>query len=282
MKRTVKCGLVALAGLMVLFGTGCDKLKSRDRINKGIQNYKGAKYQQAVEDFKAAIELDPTNVNPKLYLATAYMSQWIPGAESPENIKMAKAAKDELLEVLQAKPNDPIALAYLASLAYNQAGSLQGEEKIKKYDEARDWNLKLVQADPNNKEAYYSLGVIAWGKWYPALGKARADLGMKPEDPGPLKDKKIKAELKDQYSGIIEEGIQHLRKAIAIDPQYDDAMAYLNLLIRERADLSESPEDYKKQIEEADGWVQKALDTKKAKAAKAAQAQSQGITQESK
>jgi len=35
---------------------------------------------------------------------------------------------------------------------------------------------------------------------------------MKPEDPGPLKDKKTKAELNAQYSSIIDDGIQNLNK----------------------------------------------------------------------
>jgi hypothetical protein len=50
----------------------------------------------------------------------------------------------------------------------------------------------------------------------------------------------------------------------------------MNLLIREKADLDDSPDQYKADIETADKWVQKALDTKKAKAAKAAAAASQG------
>lgn len=97
---------------------------------------------------------------------------------------------------------------------------------------------------------------------------ARAKLGMKPEDPGPIKDKKVKEELKQQYSAVIQEGIDSLKKALEIDPEYDEAMAYMNLLVRERADLADSPEEYKKDIEEADMWVQKTLDTKKAKAAR--------------
>ena len=45
-------------------------------------------------------------------------------------------------------------------------------------------------------------------------------------------------------------------------------MAYMNLLIRERADLADTPEEYKKEVETADNWVQKTLDTKKIKAAR--------------
>jgi len=92
---------------------------------------------------------------------------------------------------------------------------------------------------------------------------------MKPEDPGPIKDKKLKEELKAQYGPMVEDGIKNLQKALDIDPQYDDAMAYMNLLIRERADLADTPEEYKKEVDIADNWVQKALETKKIKAERA-------------
>jgi hypothetical protein len=43
-------------------------------------------------------------------------------------------------------------------------------------------------------------------------------------------------------------------------------MAYVNLLIRERADWLDSAEAYRRDIALADGWVQKALASKKLKA----------------
>jgi tetratricopeptide (TPR) repeat protein len=268
MKGKARIAIIAVAGLMVLFGAGCDKLRSRDRLNKGVQAFRNARYTEAVDMFKEAIQLDPNNPNAKVYLATAYMSQWIPGAESPENKQLAEAARREFLEVLQKDPKDKNALASLAFLAYNEATNLTGDEKIKKFDEARDWHLKTIEADPKNKTAYYSLGVIAWGKWYPALMAARAKLGMRPEDPGPLKDKKAREELKAKYGPVIQEGIDSLQKALQIDPEYDEAMAYMNLLIRERADLADTAEEYQQDIKTADNWVQKTLDTKKLKASR--------------
>ena len=271
--------LVLGIGVLVLAGTGCDKLRSRDQLNRGVQVYRSAKYADAVEFFKTAVNLDPSNLNGRLYLATAYMTQYIPGAESPENLQLAKQAKEEFLKVLERDPNDKTALASLASLSYQQAQGMPDlEQKLKKLDEAKEWYLKLIAADPQNKEGFYSLAVIDWVKWYAAWMKSRADLGMKPEEPGPIKDKKVKADLKDQYSAVIEDGIKNLQKALDIDPNYDDAMAYMNLLIRERADLDESPDQYKKDVETADGWVQKALDTKKMKAAKEAAKTAGGIT----
>lgn len=268
MRKVSSVSAGILLAILILGATSCDKLKSRDDINKGIAAFRNAKYTDAVDRFKEAAALDPTNNNARLYLATTYMAQWIPGAESPDNLAFSSMAQDEFKKVLERDPNNTTALASLASITYNQAGPLAPDQKIVKLDESAAWDKKLIEADPKNKEAYYSLGVITWAKWYPALMTARAALHMKAEDPGPIKDKKVKEELKEKYGAMVDEGIADLQKALDIDKEYDDAMAYMNLLIRERADLSDTPEEYKQQIEVADSWVQKALDTKKLKASR--------------
>lgn len=272
--------LLLLSGVLTLalVSTGCEKLKARDNLNKGVQAFKTAKYNAAVEHFKEAVRLDPEFETARLYLATAYMSQYIPGADSPENVQNAKAAEQEFLKVLERDANNTLAIESLASLHYNQAqGNQPLDQKFSKLDEAAQWYTKLTQADANSKTAFYSLGVITWAKWYPRLMEARTKMGMKPEDPGPLKDKKVKEELKAQWTDQINKGIQNLEKALQIDPEYDEAMAYLNLLHRERADLADTKEEYNKEIEIADNFVQKALDTKKIKAERAAENIRKGI-----
>ena len=213
------------------------------------------------------MEYDPNFPTARLYLATAYMQQYIPGAVSPENDQMAQAAHDQFMKVLEQNPNDKVAIASIASLYLNQ----------KKWDDSQKWYEKLTVIDPSNKDAFYSLGFIAWSKWYPAYGTARANLGMKQEDPGPIKDKKVKDELKAKFGPVIDYGLQSLDKCLQIDPEYDDAMAYENLLIRERADLMDSKQEYDQQVKIADDWVQKALATKKAKAEKKASQGAGGI-----
>ena len=250
--------LIAILGVaaLALLATSCQKLKARDQLNKGVQAFKNAQYDTAVEHFKTAVDLDPNFPTARLYLATAYMNQYIPGAESSENVQKAKAAHDEFMKVLDQDPKNTVALASIAMLFLNQ----------KKWDESKQWYEKLVSVDPNNKEAYYSLGFIAWSRWYPEYGAARAKIGMKPEDPGPIKDKKVKEELKVKFLPTVDEGLKNLDKALQLDPEYDDAMAYVNLLTRERADLVDTSEEYKKEIEVADNWIQKALQAKKIKA----------------
>jgi Tfp pilus assembly protein PilF len=257
-KLALSMPMAALAVVLIslpVMGTGCQKLQARDNLNKGVSAFKNAQYPEAVEFFKRAVELDPNFPTARLYLGTAYMQQYIPGSDTDENNNMAKAAESTFRDVLKDDPKNPTAIAYLASLFLNE----------KKWDESKSWYDKLTTVDPKSVIGYYSKGFIAWSEWYPAYGTARAQLGMKLEDPGPIKDKKIKEELKAKYWPIIDDGLKNLDMALQVDPEYDDAMAYENLLIRERADLADSKEEYEKQIKTADDWVQKALETKKIK-----------------
>ena len=249
--------ILGVAGLALL-SAGCQQLKSRDQLNKGVNAFKSANYAEAVEHFKTAVELQPDFAVARLYLATAYMQQYIPGANSPENNQMAQAAHDQFMKVLEKDPKDKVAIASVASLYLNQ----------NKWDEAKQWYEKLIAVDPSNAEAYYSLGFIAWSQWYPELGKAKAALGMKQEDPGPIKDKKVKEELTAKYMPIVDSGLAALDKALQIRPDYDDAMAYENLLVREKADLATSKDEYEKMIKVADDWFNKTVETRKEKAEK--------------
>jgi len=245
-------------------------VQARDQLNKGVRTFKSALYPAAVEYFKTAVELDPNFITARLYLATAYMQQYIPGADSPDNQRMAKAAYDEFRELLTRDPKNELAVASIASLLFNE----------KKLDESNEWYLKLIALNPKAKEAYYTLGVIAWTKAWVVDGEARAKLGMKPEDPGPLKDKKVRAEVAAKNGPIVDEGFKDLDQALQIDPEYDDAMAYENLLYRQKADLEDSPEAYRADIEAADNFFARTLETRRVKAERNAHSTSLACVEE--
>ena len=86
---------------------------------------------------------------------------------------------------------------------------------------------------------------------------------MEQADPGPIKDPKQREELAVELLPVIDEGLKNLADALKIDPDYTDAMAYTNLLLRERADFAETKEEYEDYLAQADDWVQRTLDTKK-------------------
>ncbi len=253
--------LTVLSVLLVLFSAvACNKLRARDQLNKGVQAYKNAKYEDAIEHFKDAVQLDPTLANARLYLATAYMGQYIPGVDSPDNNRYAEEAIATFKDVLAQHPGKEQQIHSLKGIA-----SMYFQQK--KFDQAKEYYQQIAELDPNDPETYYSLAVIDWMEAYQPDQKARMELGLKPTDE--LKDKKACAQLKDENAQKVEDGIQNLDKALKLRPDYDDAMAYLNLLYRQRAEYEcDNPEARQADLKMADDWVDKTMATKKAKAEK--------------
>lgn len=233
-----------------------DPTAARNWLNQGVQAFRAAQYGIAVQDFQQAVAADPSSTVAHLYLGTAYMQQYIPGADSVENNQRALLAQEAFLQTLALDRSNTMALSSLASLFLNQ----------KKWDDARAWFQKMIALDPNNADAYYSLGFIAWSQWYPEYRKARASVGLKPDDPGPIPALTVRRDLQSRFGPLLEGGIADLQKALELNPQYEDAMAYMNLLIRERADLRDTREQWQRDVAVANQWIEKTLETKKLRA----------------
>ena len=247
----VSIALVMLLGSV----TGCDKLKSHDQITKGVQAFKNAQYDQAVSFFQNAVRLDPTSENAKLYLATAYSYQVVPNLETPENLALAQKAMDGFNEILAKDPNDVDALKQIASLDRN----------IQKFEQAKDDEKKVIALEPNDPEAYYTVG---WADWTEAYKNARDVLaGENLTDDGEGNVKKSKAacaKLQQENAPLTDEGIQYLQKAIDINPNYDDAMQYMQLTYRRKADLECGNEAARKDdLIKANSWIQRAMGARK-------------------
>ena len=126
---------VTAALLALTLGTaGCNKLKARDQLTKGVQAFKSARYEEAVNHFQQSIALDPDYEDAKLYLATAYSYQVVPNLDTPENLATAQKALDGFNAVLAKDPNDVTALKQIASIDRN----------IKKFDEAKEYEKKVI------------------------------------------------------------------------------------------------------------------------------------------
>ena len=260
--------------MLALFSSmGCGKLRARDQLNKGVTAYKNAKYEEAIDHFQQAVALDPTLINAKMYLATAFAQQYIPGADTPDNNKMAEQAIEQYQNVLAMNPARDQKVNSAKGIAYLYLN-------MKKFDDAKKFYRMAADIDPNDPEPYYSVGVIDWTACYQPRMEERAKLGLKPDENLNPKNKDQKtacAELKTKNWPSIEEGIENLNKAIQLRPDYDDAMAYLNLMYREKADVEcDDLNARQEDLKTADHWVDQTLLTKKAKAEK--QPGQQGIT----
>jgi tetratricopeptide (TPR) repeat protein len=276
MNKTLRLLTLVAVALALFSSVGCDKLKARDQLNKGVKAYKDNHYEQAIDHFQQAVQLDPNLLVGRMYLATAFVSQYIPGVDSPDNLRTAQQAIDEYQKVIDANPPREQKVTSAKGIAYLYLN-------MKKWDDAKKYYRMASELDPNDPEPYYSIGVIDWTAAYQPRMEERAKLGMKPEEhlsAGNKDQKKVCSELKTKNAGAIQEGIDSLNKAIQLRPDYDDAMAYLNLMYREKGDVEcDDPASRTEDLKTADHWVDETLRIKKAKAEKAAQGQG-GITME--
>lgn len=241
---------------LVIFG-GCDKLKARDRLNKGVEAYKAAQFDRAIEYFKEAKDLDPKLLSARLYLATAYASQYIPAAPSPENIRNGEQALSEYQDVLSVDPSNLTAIDGIGSLLYNMGGT---PFDIQKLDQSKTYHEKHIDLKPDDPEPYYWLGVIDWSIAFHGNHEMREEYNktarktIAESDPMPPA---LSKEFTDKYGTVVDEGMDKLKKAIELKPDYDDAMAYLNLLYRQKADMETSAEARDTDIRMANDLVQK-------------------------
>jgi tetratricopeptide (TPR) repeat protein len=256
MKVTARIATSAALLALMLSVTGCAKLKARDRLNKGIQAFKAGQYERATNLFQESIQLDPSYPAGHLYLATAYSYQVVPNLDTPDNLKIAQKALDGFNDVLNTNPNDLDALKQEASIYRN----------IKQYDKAKQIEEKIISLDPQDSEANYTVGVIDWTQAYKnavtTLGKA----GLTDDGNGNVKKSKdVCQQLVTQNKDLVNESIQYLNQAVNINANYDDAMSFLNLAYRRKADLECGNDDARKaDLAQADQWVQRSMGARKA------------------
>jgi tetratricopeptide (TPR) repeat protein len=233
---------------------GCNQLKARDQLNKGVESFKTAHYPEAINHFQKATQLDPKLPMARLYLATTYAQLVVPNLKTSENMKNADLAIQNFQNVLQSDPKDVNALKGIASIYFN----------TEQLDKAKEYQKKVLAIDPNDAAANYTIGVIDWTEAFKNAIPVRQSLGLK-DNGDPIKDKKACAALAEKNGPIIEEGMAHLQKAVQLQENYDDAMAYINLMYRRKADIECGDDAARKaDLAEADVWVQKAMAARKA------------------
>jgi hypothetical protein len=136
----------------------------------------------------------------------------------------------------------------------------------KKFEESKTYHQKHIQLKPDDPEPYYWIGVIDWTLAFRGNGEMRMEYNksnikkqVKDTDPLPAA---IRSQYAAKYGPLIDEGVTELQKAISLRPDYDDAMAYLNLLYRRKADMVESKEEREALLKQAEDLVDKVKEIK--------------------
>ncbi|SRR6266496_556359 len=247
---------LTLSCILGLSAHGIAQSDFKEELNLGVQAFKAAKFDEAVRHFQNATTLEPRHEVAHLYLASALASEYIPGIDEPENIQFGEGAVLEYQKVLDINPQSQASMKGIATL-YLQ---------MKKFGDARTSYERAIDLDPKDPESYYSIGVIDWTQTYARSTALRGKLGKQPDQT--LIDASECWDLRGSNESGINEGIEMIAKAIELRPDYDDAMAYMNLLYRERANIQCGDKlSYDADVKAANHWSDLVLATKKRKAA---------------
>lgn len=143
-------------------------------------------------------------------------------------------AEQTYLKAKEVRPTDPAVYMQLAGF-YNSQGDF--EKTIAAVTDR-------TKIEPNNPEAFQTLATYYWDKAY--------------------RDFRLNDKEKLQY---VLSGLEAVDKAIAIRPDYMEAVAYKNLLLRLQANLEKDPAKQQALLREADQLRDKAETLRKQKAA---------------
>ena len=222
--------------------------KALDEMNQGIALYRSSDFPGAVGMLQKASADDPKLVKGWLFLGLAYTQEYVPGGDSAENKQLGRDAIAALEEAAKIDPGNKLALAGIGSMYY----SLRDLEK------AKEWERKREEVETGSPEPFYWVGVIDWYEGYRNTRYVRENLGGSSDPPAPLPEN-ARAGLARQNGPLIAEGTEALRRALELFPNYVDAMVYVNLLYRQKAELEQDGGARAADLKIADEWVDKAL-----------------------
>lgn len=262
MQRTLILPVAAL--LVLLPALGCGKVRARADLKRGNSYYSQEQYTRALDYYQKGLELDPDATFAWRSVGLSALALYRPGDETPKNVEYANTAIDAFEKYLADYPDDPKVPDYLMSTYVN----------AKKFDEALSFIDRRIQEKPEEAgklnrtkviiltqagrleqafqlvgqlqgeekaQALYTIGVSAWDKVF--------------HDPGTL-DYESRGKLVDM-------GLDAIKKALDVKPDYFEAMVYYGLLYRQKASLETDAEKRLQYEQTAADWQKKALDLRK-------------------
>jgi tetratricopeptide (TPR) repeat protein len=224
-------------------------------MDAGIALLKNANYADAIANLRRATLLEPTNEKAHLYLGTAYADLVVPNLDTPENLGTAASALAEFDIILKIHSYDLVAIRKEASVYRD----------IKELEKSKALEKRAVLIDPANSKAFYAIGVIDWMQAYKNAVKILANEKLTDDGMGNIKASFAACEtLHSQNELLVEDAISSLAQAVQINPDFGDAMSYLNLIYRRRADLHcHQPSEIAPDLKLADQWSQRAMEARK-------------------
>ncbi len=229
----------AVLALALTLTAGCSSITVRKEMHEANALYKAEKYEEAVTHYKRVIEADSTHIEAWLNMGYAYRALFHPGSTHEKDVEYARAGIDAFRKVIELDPRNEKAQQYFLDFCtvaerYDEAiGYFESELKTSPNDaqlirqiaslygkkgdadNALKYFKRWTEVEPSDPVAWYTIGVACWERSY----RHKTMISV------------------EEREAVITQGIAALDKALKIKPDYFDALSYMNLIYREKADL---------------------------------------------
>jgi tetratricopeptide (TPR) repeat protein len=275
---------------MLLFASGCSELQARRHARAGNGHYLGGDYAAAVHEYEIADQTYPGLAVVALNKGLACRQLMVPGAKSPEQDKAVDCALDAFKRLKELKPADPrgeqlyvqtlfdadrfdaLNAMYEAQLqkkpddlaAIN--GLISVNSRADNWAKSLHWAQRRADVDTKDAESQYAVGAMIFNRLYQ---KGGADKGTYNPWPDPNADPKAEPKFPPPFTAgdvmgservrLADVGIEYLNRAIALRPNYHEAVAMLVLVYRQKAyAFLEKPAEWQAAMDLSDQWKAKA------------------------
>jgi len=265
---------------------GCAELRARSHARKGNHFYTEGNYAAALAEYSQAEELLPSLPVILLNKGLACRQLMSPGAKSATNDKYVECALSSFDKLKHVNPSDAradqlyvqtlfdadryetLAARYQSQLASDPNnlaalnGLIQVYSRSDRWDDTLKATIRRAEIQSRDAEAQYSVGVLIWNHLFQKGGNAEKaafnPLAEPKQIPPPFGEGDV---VGAERAALADRGIEFLQKALAIRPQYREAMTYLNLLFRQKSyAFFDQPESWQAAMNSAAEWQRRSLE----------------------
>jgi tetratricopeptide (TPR) repeat protein len=284
--KSVSHVLLSTLMLSALVLSGCAEVRARKQAREANQLYRDGEYAAAVAKYSSSEALYPDLAVVALNKGIACRQMMVPGAKTAESERAVRCAVEAFERLKRLSPEDARAeqlliqtlfdadrfadleARYRAALAANPRdpaamnGLIQVYSRWDRWDDALKQMIRRAELHSSDAEAQYAVGAFIWSRLFQQGGgadKSAFDPRIEPKQLPPAFS--LSDVMGAKRVELADQGIAFLEKALALRPNYREAMTYMNLLYRQKSfAYLERPEDWQKCIDAAESWRKKALE----------------------
>lgn len=268
------------------FVFGCSELRARQHAREGNEYFREGDYAAAIDAYAKSEALYPLPVV-AFNKGLACRQLMLPGAKTPQNDRAVDCALAAFSRLKKLNPKDPRAeQLYQQTLfdadrfealarIYERAlrddpkdpialnAMIQVQARWGRWAEALRYTVERAERRRDDAEAQYAVGVFIYNRLFEKGGgpdKSTFD----PRSEG-IDGKQTPTFTAGDITGaerirLAEQGIAYLQRALALRPNYADALTYLGLLERQKSfALFERPSEWQAAVEAAQRYAQRSI-----------------------